>query len=106
MSITSLGAELQQLSHLLEVLIIKESDISKAKQLSEKHQEVLNKIRELVDTNIDTATQKYIKAREGVVQANAEILAAIQDLAKVAETINTIAKVVDMLGKLAKAATI
>lgn len=41
MSSTSLGAGLQQLSHLLEVLIIKESDITKAKQLSEKHQEVV-----------------------------------------------------------------
>jgi len=33
MSNTSLGAELQQLSHLLEVLIIKEPDITKANKL-------------------------------------------------------------------------
>jgi len=66
----------------------------------------LNKIRELVDANIDAATSKYAQARAGVEQANAKVLAAIQDLAKVAETINTVAKVVDMLGKLAKAAAI
>jgi hypothetical protein len=104
MSSTSLGAELQQLSHLLEVLIIREPDIDKARQLSEKHQEVLNIIRRLVDINVNAATKEYIQARESVEQANAEAIVAIQDLAKVAKIINTIAKVVDILGKLAAAA--
>lgn len=106
MSNTNLGAELQQLSHLLEVLIIKESDIKTAEKLRELHQEVLNMIRKLVDANVASATEEYVAAREGVEQANTEVLAAIQDLAKVAETINTIAKVVDVLGKLAKAAAV
>ena len=106
MSNTNLGAELQQLSHLLEVLIIKEPDLAKAKQLSEKHQEVLNAIRVLVSANVNSATAEYAKAREGVEKANGEALEAIKDLAKVAKTINTVAKVVDILGKLVKAAAI
>ena len=100
----NLGAELQQLSHLLEVLIIKEPDLAKAKQLSEKHQEVLNIIRVLVSANVDAATAEYAKATEGVEKANGEVLEAIKDLAKVAKTINTVAKVIDILGKLAKVA--
>lgn len=106
MSNTSLGAELQQLSHLLEVLIIKEPEIEKAKKLREALQAVLNIIGELVDRNVDSATEEYANARKGVEQANAAAHAAIQDLAKVAETINTIAKVVDILGQLAKAAAL
>lgn len=104
MSNASLGSELQQLSHLLEVLIIKEPDATKAKQLSEKNQQVLNAIRRLVDINVNTATKEYAQARDSVEQANTKVLATIQDLTKVAETINTIAKVLDVVGKLAKAA--
>lgn len=106
MPINTLGAELQKLSLLLEVLIIEEPDIKKAKKLRDKHQEVLNIIRELVDANVNSATQQYQDAREAVEKANAEVLSAIQDLANVAKTINTIAKAMDILGKLAKAAII
>jgi septation ring formation regulator EzrA len=104
MSNTSLGAELQQLSHSLEILIIKEPDIGRKEQLREKLQEVLNIIRELVDANVAAATQEYAEARESVEQVNAKILVAIQDLAKVAETINNISKALDILEKLLKAA--
>ncbi|AEJ02732.1 hypothetical protein Nit79A3_2984 [Nitrosomonas sp. Is79A3] len=104
MSNTSLGAELQQLSHLLEILIIKEPDIGRKEQLREKLQEVLNIIRELVDANVAAATQEYAEARESVEQVNAKILVAIQDLAKVAETINNLSKELDILEKLLKAA--
>ena len=104
MSNTSLGAELQQLSHSLEILIIKEPDIGRKEQLREKLQEVLNIIRELVDANVAAATQEYAEARESVEQVNAKILVAIQDLAKVAETINNISKTLDILEKLLMAA--
>lgn len=104
MSDTDLGAELQQLSHSLETLIIKEPDVAKARQLSEKHQEVLETIRKLVSINVNAATAEYAHAREAVEKANNDILDAINDLAKVAKTINTIAKVVDVVGKLAAAA--
>lgn len=106
MPINTLGAELQKLSLLLEVLIIEEPDIKKAKKLRDKHQEVLNIIRELVDANVNSATQQYQDARGAVEKANTEVLSAIQDLANVAKTINTIAKAMDILGKLAKAAII
>ena len=104
MSNTSLGAELQQLSHSLEILIIREPDIGRKEQLRDKLQEVLNIIRELVDANVAAATQEYAEARESVEQVNAKILVAIQDLAKVAETINNISKALDILEKLLKAA--
>ncbi|PXX11387.1 hypothetical protein [Nitrosomonas ureae] len=104
MSNTSLGAELQQLSYSLEILIIKEPDIDRKEQLREKLQKVLNIIRELVDANVLAATQEYTKARESVEQVNAKILVAIQDLAKVAETINNVSKALDILEKLLKAA--
>lgn len=104
MSNTSLGAELQQLSHSLEILIIREPDIGRKEQLRDKLQEVLNIIRELVDANVAAATQEYAEARESVEQVNAKILVAIQDLAKVAETINNISKALDILEKLLKSA--
>ncbi len=104
MSNTSLGAELQQLSHSLEILIIREPDIGRKEQLRDKLQEVLNIIRELVDANVAAATQEYAEARESVEQVNAKILVAIQDLAKVAETINNISKTLDILEKLLKSA--
>ncbi len=104
MSNISLGAELQQLSHSLEILIIREPDIGRKEQLRDKLQEVLNIIRELVDANVAAATQEYAEARESVEQVNAKILVAIQDLAKVAETINNISKALDILEKLLKAA--
>ncbi|MDP1787472.1 hypothetical protein [Nitrosomonas sp.] len=104
MSNTSLGAELQQLSHSLEILIIREPDIGRKEQLRDKLQEVLNIIRELVDANVAAATQGYAEARESVEQVNAKILVAIQDLAKVAETINNISKTLDILEKLLKSA--
>lgn len=104
MSNTSLGAELQQLSHSLEILIIREPDIGRKEQLRDKLQEVLNIIRELVDANVAAATQEYAEARESVEQVNAKILVAIHDLAKVAETINNISKTLDILEKLLKSA--
>ena len=103
MTDTTLGAELQQLTHLLEVLIIKEPDLVKAKQLRDKQEDVLNAIRVLVSANVTAASAEYAKARTGVEKANGQVIEAIKDLAKVAETINTIAKVVE---KLAKAAAV
>jgi|CXWL01.1.fsa_nt_gi septation ring formation regulator EzrA len=104
MSDTSLGPELQQLSHSLEILIIREPDIGRKEQLRDKLQEVKNIIGKLVDANVAAATQEYAEARESVEQVNAKILVAIQDLAKVAETINNISKALDILEKLLKAA--
>ena len=104
MSNTSLGAELQQLYHSIEILIIREAVIGRKEQLRDKLQEVLNIIRELVDANVAAATQEYAEARESVEQVNAKILVAIQDLAKVAETINNISKTLDILEKLLKSA--
>jgi len=103
MSNPNLGAELQQLAHLLEVLIIKETNPAKARQLGEIHQVVIQTIQRLVSANIDAATEKYAEALKGVENANEQVLEAIKDLAKVAETINTIAKVLDILGRLAEA---
>ncbi len=103
MSTTNLGAELQQLSHLLEVLIIKEPDATRAKLLSDIHQDVLSEIRALVSANIDAATQQYAAASSAVEQANDNVLEAIKDLEKVADTIKTVAKVVDVLRQLTAA---
>jgi ABC-type transporter Mla subunit MlaD len=101
MSDTNLGLELQQLSHLLEALIIKEPDIDKAKQLREQHFEVLEKIRKLVDGNVAATTEELKQATESVEKANGQVIDALKDLQKVAETINTTAKVLETLGKLA-----
>lgn len=102
MSNSNLGAELQQLSHLLEVMIIKQNDVAQARLLSDIHQDVLAEIRSLVNANINTATPQYVSATASVKAANDEILDAIKDLKKVADSIKTVAKVVEVLRKLAE----
>ena len=102
MSDTTLGADLQQLSHLLEALIAKETDLKKKDDLREQLAKVFDSIQALVELNVKAATAEYAQAKEGVEKANGEVREAIKDLEKVAKTINTVAKVVDILGKLAK----
>lgn len=104
MTQTSLGAELQQMSHLLEALIIKESDREKKKSLREQLAKVFDAIQALVDANVDAATHEYRRARKGIEAANGDIVDALKDLGKVAETIQSVGKAVDQLGKLAAAA--
>lgn len=104
MASTSLGAELQQLSHLLEALIVKEQDLTHKKQLRAQLAGVFDSIQSLVDSNVDAATHEYQKARHSVEHANAKIIAALTDLSQVAAAIATVGKVVDTLGKLAPAA--
>ena len=104
MSDTTLGADLQQLSHLLEALIAKEIDLKKKDDLREQLAKVFDSIQTLVELNVKAATAEYAQAKEGVEKANGEVLEAIKDLDKVAKTINTVAKVVDILGKLSKTA--
>ena len=106
MAKTTLGAELQQLSHLLQALIAKETDLKKKDELREQLAKVLDSIQALVEVNVKAATAEYAKARKAIEKANGEVIEAMKDLAKVAETINTVAKVVDVLGKLAKAAVV
>ncbi len=104
MTQTSLGAELQQMSHLLEALIIKETDREKKKSLREQLAKVFEAIQALVDANVDAANNEYRKARKGIEAANGDIVDALKDLGKVAETIQSVGKAVDKLGKLAAAA--
>lgn len=106
MSNRTLGAELQQLSHLLQALIAKETDLKKKDELREQLAKVLDSIQTLVEVNVKAATAEYARAREGIEKANREVIEAINDLAKVAKTINTVARVVDVLGNLAKAAVV
>jgi len=100
----TLGNELQQLSHLLEALIVKETKPRNRKVLRDRLSEVLDAIQELVELNVAKATNEYNLALANVQKANSDILLAIQDLSRVAATINQLAQVVDVLGKLAVAA--
>lgn len=104
MANNTLGNELQQLSHLLEALIVKETNPSNRKVLRDRLSQVLDAIQELVELNVAKATNEYNLALANVQRANSDILLAIQDLSKVATTINQLAQVVDVLGKLAVAA--
>lgn len=100
----TLGNELQQLSHLLEALIVKETKPRNRKVLRDRLSEVLDAIQELVELNVAKATNEYNLALANVQKANSDIILAIQDLSRVAATINQLAQVVDILGKLAVAA--
>lgn len=106
MTTSSLGAELRQLSHLLEALIIKEPDLAKKQLLREQLAKVFDSLQSLVDANVDAATKEYKKATKGVEQANGKVIDALKDLGQVAETIQTVGKAVDTLGKLVAAAVV
>jgi len=98
MPITRLSAELQQLSHLLEILIINETDEAQTKSLNEIHQQILSKSRLLADTH--AYAQQYEAAGSCVETTNEKILAAIKDLALVPEVITALSKIAVILEKL------
>lgn len=98
MPTTSLDAELQQLSHLLEILIINEADAAQTKLLNDIHQEIVSKTPALAFAKADD--QQYEFASSAVEAANEKILEAIKDLDLVPDTIKALGKVVIMLGKL------
>jgi hypothetical protein len=104
MATNNLGAELQQLSHLLEALIIKEPDFDKAKKIRDEQEKVLSLIRHLVSANVNAATKEYEKACGDLEKANAKVLEALADLKKVAQTIDAVAQAVELAGQLAAAA--
>lgn len=64
MTNSSLGAELRQLSFLLEALIIKEPDLAKKQLLREQLAKVFDSLQSLVDANIDAATKEFKEGHE------------------------------------------
>lgn len=89
------------MSHLLQALILSEPDIARKRQIRKQLTEVLNLTSELVDGNVDKATDEYREATDAIASANAEIIATLAELEKAAETIDRIARAVELLGKLA-----
>ena len=97
----TLGEQLAQTSDGLLDLILAATDIDQKQKLRDQLTIVLDQTDKLVAANVQNNTAEYIAATNGLIQANAAITAATNDLSKVADVIEKISITINVLSVLA-----
>ncbi|MEK6708065.1 MAG: hypothetical protein AABY81_04560 [Pseudomonadota bacterium] len=93
----SLGEELSESLSNLTALIIKSDNKDEWMELARQQVEIVNQLQVFIDEMVDAALPEYQVVTDELNAANAEAVAAKEDLSKIAATIT---KFADAIGKL------
>ena len=76
------------------------TDTDRREELKECRERLLDELGDLVDKNLDRASQEYKAATAGLTEASSMIRDTLEEMENVAKAISTIAKAIDLVSQV------